>query len=104
AAPDARYTHDPESIQRFVEGQNLDIRRFLHKYESVVEGQRQVIVRRRQAILTGAAPCASELERQVSLSTIDDLWSEHLAAITDLREGIQWVSWGGRDPLYEYLK
>jgi len=90
-------------IQRFVEGQNLDIRQFLRKYESVVEGQRQEIGRRRQAILSGATPCSSELERLVSLTTIDDLWSEHLAAIGDLREGIQWISWGGRDPLHEYL-
>src|SRR5882724_2166943 len=103
AADNLRYTHDPESIQRYVEGQNLDIRRFLGKYESVVVGQRQQIAQRRQAILTGEEPCASELERLISLTTIDDLWAEHLAAITDLREGIQWVSWGGRDPLHEYL-
>jgi preprotein translocase subunit SecA len=98
-----RLEHDPESLQRLVEGQNLEIRQFLRKYEGVVEGQRQVIQRRRQEILTGATPCASELERLVSLATIDDLWSEYLAAITDLREGIQWVSWGGRQPLHEYL-
>jgi preprotein translocase subunit SecA len=100
---DPRLRHDPESIQRLVEGQNLDIRRFLHKYEGVVEGQRQSIQQRRQAILTGATPCASELERLISLTTLDDLWSDHLAAITDLREGVQWISWGGRDPLHEYL-
>jgi preprotein translocase subunit SecA len=98
-----RLEHDPESLQRLVEGQNLEIRQFLRKYEGVVEGQRQVIQRRRQDILTRATPCASELERLVSLATIDDLWSEYLAAITDLREGIQWVSWGGRQPLHEYL-
>jgi preprotein translocase subunit SecA len=98
-----RLEHDPESIQRLVEGQNLDIRQFLHKYESVIEGQRQKIGYRRQAILTGNAPCSSELERLVSLATIDDLWSEYLAAITDLREGVQWLSYGGRQPLYEYL-
>ena len=103
AAGNLKYRHDPESIQRFVEGQNLDIRQFLRKYESVVEGQRQEIGRRRQAILSGATPCSSELERLVSLTTIDDLWSEHLAAISDLREGIQWISWGGRNPLHEYL-
>jgi preprotein translocase subunit SecA len=40
----------------------------------------------------------------VSLTTLDDLWAEHLAAVTALREGIQWVSWGGREPLHEYLK
>jgi preprotein translocase subunit SecA len=100
---DPRTGHNPESIQRLVEGQNLDIRRFLHKYEGVVEGQRQSIQQRRQAILCGSTACASELERLVSLTTLDDLWSEHLAAITDLREGVQWISWGGRDPLHEYL-
>ena len=94
---------DIEAVQRVVEGQNLDIREFLHKYESVIEGQRQKIGGRRQAILTSDAPCSSELERLVSLATIDDLWSEYLAAITDLREGVQWLSYGGRQPLYEYL-
>ncbi|HYL75628.1 MAG TPA: hypothetical protein VEU96_15550 [Bryobacteraceae bacterium] len=100
---DERLGYDPESVQRLVEGQNLEIRQFLRKYESVVEGQRLEIRQRRQDILSGAAPCASELERLVSLATIDDLWSEFLASITDLREGVHWVSWGGRDPLHEYL-
>jgi preprotein translocase subunit SecA len=94
---------DPESMQRTVEGQNLEIRMFLRKYEGVVEGQRQAIQRRRQDIVTGATPCATELERLVTLATIDDLWSEYLAAISDMREGVQWLSWGGRDPLHEYL-
>jgi preprotein translocase subunit SecA len=101
---DAGLHHDPESIQRLVEGQNLDIRQFLHKYESVIEGQRQAIQERRQAILMGAIPCSSELERLVSLTTLDDLWAEHLAAVGELREGTQWVSYGGREPLYEYLR
>jgi len=100
---DQRLGHDAESIQRVAEGQNLEIRRFLHKYESVIEGQRQRIQQRRQAILTGEASASSELERLVSLRTIDDLWADYLATITDLREGVQWLSWGGRDPLHEYL-
>ena len=98
-----RLERDPESMQRTVEGQNLEIRHFLRKYEGVLEGQRQATQRRRQDILTGASPCASELERLVSLATIDELWSEYLAGVTDLREGVQWLSWGGRDPLHEYL-
>ena len=57
---DAKYRHDAESIQRLVEGQNLDIRKFLVKYESVIEGQRQRIQERRQAILTSDLP---DLER-----------------------------------------
>jgi preprotein translocase subunit SecA len=94
---------DVENIQRIAEGQNLEIRRFLHKYESAIEGQRQKIQQRRQAILTGEQGCSSDFERLISLRTIDDLWAEYLASITDLREGVQWLSWGGRDPLHEYL-
>jgi preprotein translocase subunit SecA len=92
--------HDAESIQRLVEGQNLDIRRFLTQYEAVIEGQRQRIQERRQAILTSDAP---ELERMVALTTIDDLWADHLAAVSELRSGVHWYSYGGRDPLHEYL-
>ncbi len=94
---------DLENIQRIAEGQNLEIRRFLHKYESVIEGQRQKIQQLRQAILTGEKVCDSDLQRLVSLRTIDDQWADYLATITDLREGVQWLSWGGRDPLHEYL-
>jgi len=97
---DERLGHDVESIQRLVEGQNLDIRRFLEKYEAVIEGQRQRNQARRQAILTGDAP---ELERVVALATIDDLWADYLAEVTELRSGVHWYSWGGRDPLHEYL-
>ncbi|MGD0130408.1 MAG: accessory Sec system translocase SecA2 [Bryobacteraceae bacterium] len=100
---DANLGHDAESIQRLAEGQNLEIRRFLQKYESVIEGQRQKIQQRRQAILAGETPVGSELERLVALGAIDDQWADYLATITDLREGVQWLSWGGRDPLHEYL-
>ncbi len=94
---------NPNAIQQVVEGQNLTIRQFLNKYESVLEAQRQIIQRARQATLDGTTPCASETERLVRLTTIDDLWSDYLAAIADYRSGIHWVSWSGRDPLHEYL-
>ena len=99
-----RLSHDPESIQRVVEGQNLDIRKFLHKYESILEAQRLHIQERRQNILNGVAPCDSELERLVSLTTIDDLWSEFLEVNKEIRDGIQWVSLGYGDPFKEYLR
>jgi preprotein translocase subunit SecA len=95
--------HDPDSIQRMVEGINLDIRQFLHKYEGIIEAQRQTVQQMRQEILSGESPSESERERLVRLNTIDELWSEHLAAIAELREGIHWVSLGGRDPHHEYL-
>jgi len=99
---DPRLRHDPESIQRLVEGQNLDIRKFLNKYENVVEGQRRAVQQRRQSLLSGTTRCSSERERLISLITIDELWSEHLAMVAELREGIHLLSWD-RDPLREYL-
>ena len=94
------HRHDAESIQRLVEGQNLEIRLFLDKYESVMEGQRQRIQERRQAILESDQP---ELERLVALRTIDDLWSVYLETVTELRAGIHWQGYTGHDPLYAYL-
>lgn len=94
---------DIESTQRRVEGQNLEIRRFLTKYEGVVEGHRLRLQGRRQKILTGEEPCETDFKRLVSLTTIDDLWADHLAQVAELRSGVQWISWGGRDPLYEFL-
>jgi preprotein translocase subunit SecA len=91
---------NPAEVQKMAEGQNLEIRLFLQKYESTTEGQRLRIQARRQGILTSDLP---ELERLVSLRAIDDLWSAHLAAIAELRSGVHWVSWGGRDPLHEFL-
>ena len=44
-----------DALQRVAEGQSFDIRLFLRKYESLVEGQRLEILERRQDVLTGAA-------------------------------------------------
>jgi preprotein translocase subunit SecA len=92
--------HDAASIQRLVEGQNLETRHFLNKYESVTEGQRQRIQARRQTILESDQP---GLERLVALRTIDDLWSVYLETVTELRAGIHWQGYTGHDPLHAYL-
>jgi preprotein translocase subunit SecA len=99
-----RLHYDAESIQRLVEGQNLDNRQFLHKYEMILEGQRLAMQERREAILMGATQSSSELERLVSLNTIDNLWSEYLASVKELQEGTQWISYGGGEPMLAYLK
>lgn len=95
-----RFGHSPESVQRALEGQNLDIRLFLRKYEQVVEGQRQMVQRLRREVLTSGGP---DRERLIRLRTIDDLWSDHLAGVAELRSGVHWVSWGGRDPYHEFM-
>jgi preprotein translocase subunit SecA len=91
-----------DHLQRVAEGQSLGCRLFLRKYETVVEGQRQRIADRRQQALT--APSASELERLVTLDTIDELWSDYLAVVSELRASTIWVSLGGGNPFREYLR
>jgi len=46
------------------------------------------------------------MERLISLTTIDGLWSDYLAGLAELREGVQWVSLTGgvRDPIQNYFK
>ena len=73
---DPRYRNDPASVQRLVEGQHLDQRQFLHRYDVPVEGQRNRVHTYRQSVLDGTSPCRSELERQITLRVIDDLWAE----------------------------
>jgi len=90
---DPRYRKDPASIQRLVEGQRLDQREFLHRYDLPVEGQRNKIHSYRQAPLDGTAPCRSELEQQITLRVIDDLWADHLARLEDFRAGIPWQAY-----------
>lgn len=108
------YRNDPASIQRLVEGQHLDQRQFLHRYDVPVEGQRNRIHSHRQSVLDGTAPCQSELERQITLRVIDDLWADYLARLEDFRAGIPWQSYAAipgffvgvdrRDPHFTFLR
>jgi preprotein translocase subunit SecA len=105
---------DPDTIQRLVEGHHLDARLFLQRYELPIEGQRHRIHSYRQSILEGTISCESDLARLVSLRTIDDLWADYLARVSEFRSGLPWLDWAlagvpgltvdRRDPLYEYAK
>jgi preprotein translocase subunit SecA len=92
-----------DQAQRRAEGQNLDLRIFHRKYETILEAQRRGVRERRDAVLTGATPVASEAERILTLATIDDLWSDYLDAVRELRAGTIWNSLGGRQPLGFFL-
>ena len=91
---DPRLGRDPNTVQRLVEGHNLDARVFLRQYETPIEGQRHRIHARRQEILDRTTPCTSELERLITLRTIDDLWSDYLARVAEFRTGLPWLEWG----------
>ena len=44
------------------------------------------------------------LGRLMILSSLDERWRMHLYALDDLREGIGWRSYAGRDPLVEFTR
>ncbi len=108
------FRNDPAAIQSLVEGQHLDQREFLQKYDAPVEGQRNKIHAYRQQILDGTVPCGTELERQITLRVIDELWSDYLARIEDFRVGIPWQAYVAipsffvgtdyRDPHFTFLR
>ncbi len=109
--------------QRIIEGQNLEIRRTLGRYSTVLEDHRVALMERRQAVLEGreepdvwqTAPdrlrllveaagdaAVRDAERVVTLACIDRAWCDHLALAADLREGVHLVALGGLDPLTRY--
>jgi preprotein translocase subunit SecA len=115
---------DIESVQRTVESQNLELRQMLWKYDGVVEHHRREIYTLRREILLSPdwslrpmlaeeqfgellqAVGEEELEkagRQITPAIIDDLWADYLANVAELRGGVHWASWGGRDPLFTFL-
>jgi preprotein translocase subunit SecA len=84
------------AVQRVIEGQHFETRATLRKYEGLIEYQRkQVHARRREMLMNDCDPKV--------LAAIDLLWSDYLAWVGELREGIHWRSWGGREPFQEYL-
>jgi preprotein translocase subunit SecA len=115
---------DIDSVQRTAESQNLEIRGMLRKYDTAVELRRRDLYAVRRNVLLSAgwtlrsmvseeqyrelaqAVGENEIEeagRQLTLVSIDDLWADYLANVAELKEGIHWIEFGGRDPLYEFL-
>jgi preprotein translocase subunit SecA len=115
---------DVDHIQRIAEGVNFELRQLLFKYESVLEHQRLDTWRLRREVLlspdwsvssllsaelfeewTGkASPDAlNAAGRPLALALIDDLWADYLAAIAELRSGVHWVTFAGKDPLHAFL-
>ncbi len=131
-APQKQPVEDPvvrreiARAQRIIEGQNFDIRRTLWKYSQMVDEQRRMVYERRQAwLLDAAAPdiCAERAadrhralvekagvdavrraEQRLGMHFLDRAWSDHLALIEDIREGIHLQRLGGKEPLTEFSR
>jgi len=95
---------DGDQLQRMAEGRSLDLRLFLKKYEVVTEAQRLQMRERRDAVLDQPIDAAFEHRRRITLETIDDLWSDFLASVAELRSGTVWLSLAGKNPHATYLR
>jgi len=115
-----------DHIQRIIEGQNLEIKKTLCKYSSLIEQQRKIVFDKRKKILQGnsildffrsnSPDQFNSLIRMtgekklfngckyISLYYLDKFWSQYLAEIADIREGIHLMRLGGEDPFLEFQK
>ena len=115
---------DVDSVQRTAESQGLEIRETLWKYDSVIERHRREVHALRREVLEAAgwtvaamlppeqyaglveaagAGATETAGREIVLALLDELWADYLANVAELRGGVHWVAWGGRDPLYRFL-
>jgi len=93
-----------DQLQRMAEGRTLDARLFLQKYERLIEAQRLDMRGRRERVLLDGPRDESAHARQIRLETIDELWSDYLAAAAELRSGTMWQSFVGNNPHARYIK
>jgi preprotein translocase subunit SecA len=91
-----RWSGDVDAIQKIIEGQYFDARMTLWKYGGLIEDHRRIVHAQRRELLM-------EHAGEAVLQAIDSAWSDYLAAVEELREGIHWRSWGGREPFHEFI-
>ncbi len=112
------------SAQRVAEAVHLEIHRNTWRYNVLLEQHRQLLAKKRDEILSTDAvetllaeralekyeelvedhgeEKVLDAARAIALFHIDLAWSQHLADMTDLREGIHLRVLGNQDPLDEF--
>jgi preprotein translocase subunit SecA len=110
--------------QSVVEAQNYGIRKALYKYSSTIDRQRTILFEKREGYLSDGVsleffrehspPAFRRLRlgegpldvlcRRIMLHFIDTNWSDHLADLTEIREGIHLQRLGGREPVVEFQR
>jgi preprotein translocase subunit SecA len=110
-----------EHAQRVAEGVNHEIHRNTWRYNVVIEQQRKALAERRERLLTTDVATAMLLAkapekcdeiddddllfraaRSIALYHLDRLWAEHLAELSEVREGVHLRALGRLDPLDEF--
>ncbi|HEX5541428.1 MAG TPA: accessory Sec system translocase SecA2 [Micromonospora sp.] len=122
---DGRVTDDQvefaiEHAQRIAEGVNYELHRNTWRYNVVIEQQRKALAERRERLLTTDVAAdmlrerfperteemdeelLSRVARSIALYHLDRLWTEHLAELSEVREGVHLRALGRLDPLDEF--
>ncbi|MEH1100909.1 accessory Sec system translocase SecA2 [Micromonospora sp. CPCC 205561] len=117
---DEQVDYAVEHAQRVAEGVNHEIHRNTWRYSVVVEQQRKALAERRERLLTSDVAAlmlldrmpekAGEMDedllarvaRSIALYHLDRLWAEHLAELSEVREGVHLRALGRLDPLDEF--
>jgi len=111
-------------VQRIIQGQDSDLRRALWQYSFFIENQRLEVHKRRMEIANDTLPfnilsnknpqlyeelvnffskeTLTELEKQVALYNIDEIWADYLAHVTYLQDGVKLSVMRRKDPLLEF--
>jgi preprotein translocase subunit SecA len=115
-----------DRMQRMIEGQHGEIKKTLYKYSAMIEQQRKILFEKREDFLNNssaseffASQAPEKFQEYTSLlgaehvnrvcqnilcSCIDTSWSQYLADIAEIREGIHLHRIGGQDPYFEFQK
>lgn len=121
---DAAAKRHLDHAQRVVEGANLEIHRNTWRYTQLIERQRRDLLVFRDEVLTGdgaaehvkssakdaydaaveeaGADVVAKACRQIMLFHVDQLWSDHLAFLADVRESIHLRALGRETPIDEF--
>ncbi|MDD4297213.1 MAG: accessory Sec system translocase SecA2, partial [Ruminiclostridium sp.] len=109
-----------EHIQRVIEGQNLEIRKNLTKYNYILEHQRRIISELKEALLNGKGSSLrsqprfqflkkkygeevmQRVERDIVLYHLNEGWSGYLEEVGSIREGIHLTGFAGKNPVDEF--
>lgn len=121
---DAKIGSKIAQVQRIIQGQDSDLRRALWQYAFFVENHRIQVYDRRMEIVHHTAPfnileeknpelyikltnffskeMVEELEQEVALYNIDEVWADYLAHVAFLQDGIKLSVLRGKNPLREF--
>lgn len=121
---DKRVIREAQRIQRIAEGRAYDEREQLSRYTDIIDVQRRKISERRKEILKGETndsfvrdrepdyyysvcnkfghSAARDAERKITLYYINKGWAEYLDYTEYIKQGIHFVTLGGKNPCDEF--